>query len=162
MTENLGDMTRTAIVLAVLVAFGACSDGASRIASSPTPDTARRDEPTEWFLRSVSGDGKTIAFVYRMSGVASDCEHEGRATVDESDDRVMIIAHKSVTLDRDRACTEELAYVDESVQLADPSGERSLVGCRPGHAEPSEDETCRDLGRSRDAGVFEFSPRPTP
>ena len=143
------------------VALGACNDGASRIASSPTPDTARRDEPTEWFLRSISADGKTVAFVYTMSGVASDCEHEGRANVDETDERVMIIAHKSVTLDRDRACTEELAYIDETVDLKDPLGDRDLVGCRPGRTEPSEDVTCRDLERSRNAGIFEFSPSPT-
>ncbi len=147
--------------LFVLLLLSGCGNDASQITASPTPDSGYRQEPTEWFLRSISDDGKTIAFVYQMSGVASECEREGRPEVNELAKRVILTAHKAVTLDTDRACTEELAYVDETITLEKPLGERFLLGCRPGYVEPSEDGTCRDLERSRERGVFEFSPAPS-
>ena len=150
-------------VLAVaILALAACSPEASRVADDPTatPNDGYREEPTEWFLRSISG--KTIAFTYQMSGVASECQREGKATVTESDDRVVVTANKSVTLDRNRACTEELAYVKDEVTLAEALGDRALVGCRPPKTDPSEDKVCRDLKRSQDAGVFEGETSPPP
>jgi hypothetical protein len=147
------------VVAAMCLAVASCGDDASRLADS-TGAAERRVEATEWFLRSISTDGRNIAFVYQMSGVASDCQREATPAVDESSERVVIAANRSVTLDRDRACTEELAYVDETVGLAEPLGDRSLVGCRPGKTASEEDEICRDLERSRNAGVFEFSPTP--
>ena len=153
------DALRWIVAAAMCVAVASCGDDPSRL-SDPTDAAERRVEATEWFLRSISTDGRNIAFVYQMSGVASDCQREGTPKVDESSERVVITANRSVSLDRDRACTEELAYVDESVGLAEPLGDRPLVGCRPGKTAPEEDEICRDLDRSRNAGVFEFSPAP--
>jgi hypothetical protein len=149
------------IACLLLLLFGACGNDASQIAASPSPGAAHRSEPTQWFLRSISDDGKTIAFVYQMSGVASDCQREGTASLAQQADRVIVTAHRSVTLDNNRACTEELAYVDETVTLTKVLGKRLLIGCRPGYLEDTEDAICRDLDRSRDAGVFEFSPAPS-
>ncbi len=133
----------------VLVLLAACS------AESDTP---RRNEATQWFPRSI--DGRTINLVYTISGVASDCERKGRAVVEESADSVRIIAYKSVTTDRNRACTEELSYIEESVTLDRRLGTRALLGCTPRSVEGSRDAVCRDLRRSRNAGIFEFSPPP--
>jgi hypothetical protein len=159
-----GTMKRS--LIAALFVLSACSPEASRVADGPSPTVTTaggyRDEPVEWFLRSISDDGKTIALTYQMSGVASECEREGRTSATESADRVVVTARKSVTLDRNRACTEELAYVKAEVTLEQPLGERSLVGCRPPKSEPSEDDVCRDLKRSQDAGVFEGEGSPPP
>lgn len=145
--------------LAFAVVLGACgSDGAPD--ATPTGGDGRRDQPTEWFLRSISDDERTVAVVYTISGVASDCEREGRVVAEETDDKVTVTALKSVTLDRNRACTEELGYVEGSVRLDQPLSNRALVGCRPGSLNASEDRVCRDLTRSRNAGIFEFSPAP--
>jgi hypothetical protein len=95
-----------------------------------------------------------VAIVYTMSGVASGCERAGRARVAETQDTVVINAFKSVATDRDRPCTEELGYVDESVELDGPLGSRALVGCRPPATDISEDKVCRDLQRSRDFGAL--------
>ena len=154
---------RAFFVLALMM-LAACSSEASRVADNPTPTPSGgyRDESVEWFLRAISDDGKTIEFTYQMSGVASGCQREGKPSVEQSGDRVVVSAHKSVTLDRARACTEELAYVKASVKLDEPLGERALVGCRPGKTERSEDEICRDLKRSQDAGVFEGDASPPP
>ena len=135
-----------------------CAEDSPDTSPSPTDDV-RRPEPTEWYLRSISDDGTTIAFVYTMSGVASECELEGEPAVNEREDEVEITAYKMVTTDSERACTEELAYIDEVIELAQPLGDRELVGCRP-HVGEDSDETCRDLDRSRLAGIFEFSPDP--
>ena len=152
-------MRRSRFVLCVFIAFaaGACS---SEVAPEPTSGgrPARSNVTTEWFLRSISSDGKTIAIVYTMSGVASGCEREGSAFGGEERDKVTVLAYKSVTNDKNKACTEELAYVDEAVTLRRSLGDRALVGCRPGKTSRSEDRVCRDLERSKKAGVFEFSP----
>jgi hypothetical protein len=139
-----------AVVACVLVSCGS-GDEAEK----------RTSKPTDWYLRSVSADGRTINFVYTISGVASDCERKGRAKVEESDETVRIIAYKSVTSDRNRACTEELGYIDESVTLARPLGRRALLGCTPRSVEGSRDAVCRDLQRSKNAGIFEFPPPPS-
>lgn len=107
----------------------------------------------------TNGD-RTINFVYTISGVASGCEASGSSYTRALPGRVEVVAQKSVSLDRGRACTEELGYVEESVTLDEPLGQRALVGCRPGKTEHSEDAICRDLERSRDRGIFEFSPPP--
>ena len=151
-------------LLVLFVALAACGpQEAGTIAEpSPTkePSNAMEPEATEWFLRSISEDGKTIAFVYTMSGVASGCQKEGTPDVEESDDVVIVTANKLMTTDKMRACTEEAAYVDDTVTLDEPLGSRALVGCRPPKTDPSEDDVCRDLERSREYGVFEFSPPP--
>jgi hypothetical protein len=155
---------RIAACLSVILLLGACAgDDADQIAASPTIDAAFRAEPTEWFLRSIADDGKSIAIVYTMSGVASDCQREGQANADSASGKTAVTAHRLVTLDSTRTCTEELAYVDETVPLPRRINESTiLVGCRPGYLDDSEDEVCRDLDRSREAGVFEFSPLPSP
>jgi len=148
-------------VVVVALALAACGTDTS---GTPTPtagDDERRDVATEWYLRSISDDGRTINLVYTMSGVASGCERKGSARAEEASDKVVLIAYKSVTLGRNRACTQELAYVEDSVVLDQPLGDRALVGCRPGRSDPSEDAVCRDLERSREHGIFEFSPQPS-
>ncbi len=147
------------LALAVAVVLGACASDRTPDAT-PTAGDGRRDQPTEWFLRSISDDGRTIAVVYTISGVASDCERKGRVVAEEDGEQVRVTALKSVTLDRNRACTEELGYVEGSVRLDQSLGDRALVGCRPGSLDASEDRVCRDLTRSRNAGIFEFSPAP--
>lgn len=139
-----------AILACVLISCGSGDEAESRT-----------NVATEWYLRSVSADGRTINFVYNMSGVASRCERKGKASVEESERSVAVVAYKSVTTDRNRACTEEFAYVEESVTLDRPLGTRALVGCRPGKTDRSEGEVCRDLERSRARGIFEFSPPPS-
>jgi hypothetical protein len=142
------------LLLAAFVVLVACgSDGAPDV--SPPGDGGRRNEATEWYLRAIADDGRRIDVVYTISGVASDCERKGEARAEESADEVVVTAFKSVTLDRNRACTEELGFVEESVTLGEPLGERALVGCRPGKLGPSEDRVCRDLERSREHGIFE-------
>ncbi len=148
------------LTASVLLLLAGCASGGNGATPSEEPD--RRDVATEWYLRSISSDGRTINVVYTMSGVASDCEREGRVFAEESTAKVVVAAHKSVTTDRNRACTEELGYVEGSARLEEPLGDRSLVGCRPGKVEPAEDRTCRDLERSREHGIFEFSPPPSP
>jgi len=148
-----------AFALAFAVVLGACASDSTPDAT-PTAGDGRRDQPTEWFLRSISGDDRTIAVVYTISGVASGCEREGRVVAEETGDKVTVTALKSVTLGRNRACTEELGYVEGSDRLDQPLGDRALVGCRPGSLDASEDRVCRDLARSRNAGIFEFSPAP--
>jgi hypothetical protein len=154
----VGDVLRSLLFTALVLAALSCGGDRRDASPSPTEDV-RRPEATEWYLRSISDDGTTIAFVYTMSGVASECEVEDVPAVTESDDQVEITAYKLVTTDTDRACTEELAYIDEVVELSQPLGDRDLVGCRP-HKGEDADETCRDLERSRLAGVFLFSPDP--
>lgn len=125
-------------------------------------DTDERENvATEWYLRSIDPDGRTVQLVYTMSGVASGCEREASASVEQTADKVVVTAYKSVSLDTNRACTEEFAYIEESVTLDEPLGDRPLVGCRPGKVDTSEDEICRDLERSRERGIFEFSPQPS-
>jgi hypothetical protein len=154
-------MRRATCLLVILLA--ACGNDAGRIAASPTPGSGYRSEPVEWFLRSIADDGSSIAIVYQMSGVASDCQREGEVSVDAATGKTLVTAHRLVTLDTNRACTEELAYVDEVVTMPRPiTDDTILVGCRPGFVTDDEDEICRDLERSRDAGVFEFSPTPVP
>ncbi len=152
------------LVLLAIVVLGACSSDASRVADDPTskPSGNYRNQRVEWFLRSISDDGRTLRFTYQMSGVASRCEKEGTPSVGQSSDRVVVMANKWVTRDRDRACTEELAYVKAKVLLDEPLGDRALVGCRPRKDERSEDKVCRDLKRSQDAGVFEGDASPPP
>lgn len=141
------------LVLAAVVLGGCGGDGV---------DTDERENvATEWYLRSIDPDDRTIHLVYTMSGVASGCEREAAATVEQTADRVIVTAYKSVSLDTNRACTEEFAYIEESVTLDEPLGDRPLVGCRPGKTGASEDAICRDLERSRERGIFEFSPRPS-
>jgi hypothetical protein len=151
------------VLLAVTFLLGACaSDGAPD--ASPRDRTGRQDVAVEWYLRSISEEDRRIDIVYTISGVASGCERKGTASADESEAAVAVRAVKSVTTDRDRACTEELGYVEESVTLDEPLGDRALVGCRPGRVQPTENAICRDLDRSRNAGIFEFptsSPRPS-
>ena len=77
----------------------------------------------------------------------------GDARADELPDKVVVTTYKSVTVDKKRACTEELGYINNSVLLRAPLGKRALVGCRAGHDELSEDAVCRDLKRSREHGV---------
>ncbi len=152
-------MKRFALASVLVFALAGCgTEGASRLAgsNSPSPTAAAsdyKDEPVDWFLKSISGDGRTIAIVYTMSGVASGCQREGDAVVEETEDKVTITAIKMVTTDRDRPCTEELAYVDETAILGEPLGDRALVGCRVGKTESSEDDACRDLERSRTYGI---------
>jgi hypothetical protein len=151
-------MKRFALATVLVFALSGCGvEGMSRLArSSPSPAATAsdyKDEPVDWFLKSISGDGQTIAIVYTMSGVASGCQREGVAVVEESSDKVTITAIKEVTTDRNRPCTEELAYVDETATLGQPLGERALVGCRAGKREPSENGVCRDRERSRTYGV---------
>lgn len=142
-----------------LAAMG-CGSDAPGTADPTTPgDSNRRNVATEWYLRSISEDGRTINVVYTMSGVASGCERKGFGSADVSAGKVAVTTYKSVTLDRNRACTEELGYIEESVALDDPLGDRALVGCRPGKLEPSEDAVCRDLERSREQGIFDFPSR---
>lgn len=126
--------------------------------SAPTERSSRRDEAVDWYLRSIEPDQPTINIVYTMSGVASGCERKGRITANETDDKVEILAYKSVTTDRNLACTEELAYVEETAKLRRPLGDRALVGCRVGKDDPSEDQVCRDPERSKQAGIFDFPP----
>lgn len=95
-----------------------------------------------------------------MSGVASQCQREGTPRVEESDDAVTIQAMKQMTTDQNRACTEELGYIDETIELEAPLGDRKLQGCEPTADLQDENKHCRDLERSRNAGVFEFSPPP--
>jgi len=152
-------MKRFALAALLVFVLAACgTEGASRLAGSGSPSpiaTASdyKDEPVDWFLKSISGDGIKIAIVYTMSGVASGCQREGDAVVEETKDKVTITATKTVTTDRDRACTEELAYVDDTGELGEPLGDRALVGCRVGKTEPSENAVCRDLERSRTYGI---------
>ncbi len=150
----------------MLVLVGCGTEGATRLAGSgspsPTPTASDyKDEPVDWFLKSISGDGLEIAIVYTMSGVASGCQREGLAVVEETKDVVVITAIKEVTTDGDRPCTEELAYVDGTGELGEPLGDRALVGCRVGKTEPSENGVCRDIERSRTFGITVDDPPAT-
>ena len=119
-------------VLALFVLAACTTEEASRVADDPTttPGPARHDEDADgWFLRSISDDGKTLAIQYTMSGVASGCEKEGDSYADESADEVVVHAVKSVLDDRNVPCTEELAYVDATITLKEPLGDRLLLGC---------------------------------
>jgi hypothetical protein len=152
-------MRRSALASVLVFVLAGCGvEGASRLAGSNSPSPTAtasdyRDEPVEWFLKSISGDGRKIAIVYTMSGVASGCQREGDAVVEETKDKVTITAIKMVTTDRNRPCTEELAYVDDTGELGEPLGDRALVGCRVGKTDPSENAVCRDLERSRTYGI---------
>lgn len=126
--------------------------------ASPTGNLAYERRPTEWFLRSISEDGRGIELVYTISGVASGCQREGSVSVEGTEEKVTVIAYKSVLRDGARACTQELAYIEETVTLERPLGEKALVGCRPGRLDASEDGVCRDLERSRNAGIIDFPP----
>jgi hypothetical protein len=148
-------------VVAALLLLTACSAAPTAKPSPTASNPRRRDEAAQWYLRSISEDGRSIAIVYTVSGVASDCQRPGAAFADESAEKVAVVAYKSVSLDRNRPCTEELGFIDRTVLLKAPLGSRALVGCRPGHLEPSENDTCRSLERSRSAGVFEV-PTPSP
>jgi hypothetical protein len=152
------EMRRALIPILLALLAAACgTEGASRVSGDRTPTPSPSDysdQAVEWYLKSISADGREVAFVYMMSGVASGCERAGTAKVVETDAKVAIEAFKSVTTDRDRPCTEEAAFVDETVALETPLGSRALVGCRPPSTDASEDAVCRDLQRSRDFGVL--------
>lgn len=145
------------VMLVALVALTACGS------DEPTAEPGRRYQTTEWYLRSYTDDQRTFWIVYTISGVASNCEREGRAFAEESSENVVLTAQKSVTLDRQRACTEELGYVESRVRLKRPLGDRALVGCRPGKVDASEDRLCRDPERARRHGICinEFAGRLT-
>ncbi len=154
---------KRAIVVATLIALGACSSEATRVTADPTPtdptaspELERRDVATDWYVKRI--DGATVAFVYTMSGVASGCEKEGIARVTEDEEGVTITANKSVLVDDGRPCTEELAIVDAQVVLEEPLGKRQLRGCMPTADLQNENATCRDLGRTRKAGYLDFPP----
>lgn len=152
-------MRRFALAAVLVFIVTACgTEQSARVAGSGSPSPTAtaldyKDEPVDWFLKSISGDGKKIVIVYTMSGVASGCQREGDPVVEETNDKVTITAIKLVTTDRDRPCTEELAYVDETAMLGEPLGDRALVGCRVGKADPSENDVCRDPERSRTFGI---------
>lgn len=114
------------------------------LACSGSSEWVRED--TEWFLVGVSADERTLEIVYTMSGVASECQRKGGVEARESEHRVTVRAHKEVNPSA-TGCTLELVTVDEAVTLEDPLGERELLGCLPGSADPNEDKTCRDLDR---------------
>jgi hypothetical protein len=151
-------MRRAALVLVVLLSSCAGRQ-ASRVAGDETPSPTATGEPgrhdvrTEWFLRGISDDGRTIHVVYTMSGVASGCEKAVGASAREERDRVNVGAFKSVIDDTSRPCTEELGYIDASVTLKEPIGSRALVGCRPRRSDLSEDSVCRDPKRCEQAGI---------
>lgn len=55
-------------IVVALLALGACNSEASRVTPGDDGMSAApsyRDEQTEWFLRSISEDGKTIASCIR-------------------------------------------------------------------------------------------------
>lgn len=119
-------------MLALLVLAACTTEQASRVAGDPTttPAPARHEEDADgWFLRSISDDGKTLEIQYTMSGVASGCEKEGDSYAEESADEVVVHAVKSVLDDRNAPCTEELAYVNATIALKEPLGDRLLLGC---------------------------------
>ncbi len=154
------DAMRHYLIASILLfALAGCgTEQAFRVSGSPSPSPAQTpsdymDEPTDWFIKSISADGRSIAIVYTMSGVASGCEREGEAKVVETDDKVTITAIKSVIKNRNRPCTEELGYIDETASLEKPLGDRALVGCRVGRTEPSENDVCRNIERSRAYGI---------
>ena len=121
------------IAAAVLLLLAACATReASRVAGDPTttPEASRHDEDADgWFLRSISQDQKTLEIQYTMSGVASGCERKGNSYAEESAEQVVVHAVKSVLDDRNVPCTEELAYVDATITLDEPLGDRLLLGC---------------------------------
>ena len=147
------------IVVIATLALAACTTReASRVAGDPTPQPGRHDEDADgWFLRSISDDEKTIGIEYTMSGVASGCEKQGESYAEESADEVVVHAVKSVLDDRDVPCTEELAYVEATITLNAPLGDRLLLGCLQAWEEDEfpdavsndrgEDKYCRSTHR---------------
>lgn len=152
-----GALSRWAALLCALVPLVACAKSSGPNVASLSPPVFR-DEATDWFLRSISADGRTIAIVYTISGMASRCQRSGHAFADESADKVFVIAYKSVNRAAAGGCTEELGYIDATVRLRMSLGRRALVGCRAGKSQVSEDSVCRDLRRLREGGF----PAPSP
>jgi hypothetical protein len=153
-------MFRRLVATAVVLCAAACAKQANRATEptpSPTPVGNYKAEATDWALRSIGADGRTISIQYTMSGVASGCQRRGATTADESADKVVVTTHKLVLQDRNRPCTEELGYIDAVVVLNSPLRARALVGCRPPRNDVSEDSVCRDRGRAQG-----FAPQPSP
>jgi hypothetical protein len=132
--------------LAVCCAVASCARSTTTTTTSPSPTGEYKPQATEWFLRSIASDGRTVSLVYTMSGVASGCERKGTTAVTELPDKVVVTTNKLV-LQGARACTEELGYVDVAATLNAPLGSRALVGCRPPKTDPSENSVCRDRNR---------------
>src|SRR5947207_7793085 len=111
---------RRAIAL-LMLAVAACSSKPPQATPAPTAP-AYRDEGTDWYLRSISADGRKVSIVYTISGAASGCEKKGFPFTDESPEKVFVIAYKSVARDKKRPCTQELGYIDATVTLRAPLG----------------------------------------
>jgi hypothetical protein len=148
-------------MIVFLVIAVSCSKASPPTSSpAPTPKGDYKTKATDWFLQSISSDGRTLSIVYTMSGVASGCERKATAQAVESADKVIVTANKSV-LQGNHACTEELGYIDAFVTLNSPLGSRTLVGCRVGKQAVSENSVCRDVERGRRGGVPPPYPSPT-
>ena len=148
-------MRRRVLTALVVMCCAACGDGGG--SDSQDPSGEYKTQPTEWFLRSIGPDDRTISIVYTMSGVASRCQQKGTTTVTEFRDKVVVTANKSV-LTGTHACTQELAHIDSEVRLNTPLGSRALVGCRPGNTQVSENNRCRDTSRATESAPAYPSP----
>src|SRR5438094_9659973 len=138
------------LVLALLIGAVGCSKVAAPAATTPaatrSPAGDYKTQATDWYLRSISADGRTLSIVYTMSGVASGCERKATTFAVESADKVIVTANKSV-LQGEHPCTQELGFIDATVKLNAKLGNRALVGCRVGKTASTEDKTCRDIER---------------
>jgi hypothetical protein len=132
---------RGTIALVAVVAAVGCGGKAAPV---------YEDRATDWYLRGISRDGRTLSITYTITGVASGCERKGHASAHELSGAVNVVAYKSVNRGANQ-CTEELGFIDGVVTLRSPLGSRYLVGCR-GEKTPElygDNKLCRDVSRAK-------------
>lgn len=82
----------------------------------------------DWSLEGATPDGKTLLISTSFGGVASNCTRFEGFEVDASADAVTVLANLWVNPDA-QSCTDDGAGETLMLTLANPLGERELLGC---------------------------------
>ena len=123
---------RLAMFLAALVFFSACSGLNDDVIAN------------EWTLVAMSPDGTTLLLTTEFGGVASNCSRFEGFEHEVSANEVAVTANLWVNRGAD-GCTDDGASESLLLELADPLGARTLLGCQ-------RDE-CSELGSNGSVAV---------